>query len=95
MIFSFSEGDYAYSDKVEELGFDTHNMIYNLGSMYYFIVITFIALLVSVILIKCKIKYPCMKKVKKHLKWKTKANELFIIFQEGFVEILVSGYLNF
>ena len=53
-IFYFSENDYPYSEKLEYLGFDSHNMIYNLGSLYYFILLNVFATIISVILRFCK-----------------------------------------
>ena len=37
LIFTFSEEDKKVSNKLEDLGFETHNMIYNLGVVFYMI----------------------------------------------------------
>ena len=71
ILFTFSEKyDFPYSDRFEELGFDSHNMISNVGSMFYYIAVAFILLIQSLLfkfVFKCKNKFTT--KVKKHLKW--------------------------
>ena len=96
LIFTFSENkDYPYNSRLEELGFDSHNMVQNLGSMFYFILISFILMIASLILRRCKAKNKCMQYMKENLEFFMIINQLFIVFQEGFIEILVSCYLNF
>ena len=50
LIFSFSvDQDYAYNQRLEDLGFETHFMILNVGSMFYYITFGLIILLISLI----------------------------------------------
>ena len=96
LIFSFSDDqDYAFNQRLEELGFDSHNMILNLGSMFYYINVSIILLVMATILTRIKSKHKLLLKLKKNLKFFVLLNQLFIVFQEGFIEILVSCYLNF
>ena len=67
LIFSFSDDkDYSFNSKLEELGFENHNTIQNLGSMFYFILISLIMMLISLLMKRCKCKNEIYKKIKKH-----------------------------
>ena len=95
LFFTFSENmDYPYNSKFEDLGFDSHNMVKNLGSMFYYIMVLFIMMILSLILDRCKIENKCMQQMKENIKYFMIINQLFIVIQEGFIEILVSCYLN-
>ena len=37
VLFSMSDEPYAPSQRLEEMGFETRNVILNLGSMFYFV----------------------------------------------------------
>lgn len=96
LIFSFSvDIDYAHSSRLEELGLDSHNMIYNLGSMFYFFSGTFIVFLFAGILAICQCRHKFFRALRRKYRWKSMLNSLFIIFQEGYIDILVSCFLNF
>ena len=57
LLFRFSgETDEPYSKRFEDLGLDSHNMIKNVGSMFYYISATIIALVIAVILRFCGFK---------------------------------------
>lgn len=50
LIFSLStDEEFPYSERVEALGFDTHNTILNLGSVFYFVMATLLLMVISLI----------------------------------------------
>ena len=49
-IFDFSDDDdKPYNERLEEMGYDNHNAIENIGSMVYFIAFTILLLIISLI----------------------------------------------
>ena len=96
LIFDFSDDiDYNFNARMDELGYENHNTIENLGSMFYFILYSLILVILSLILKRCNCKNKMTKELKRRLKIFVIIQQLFIIFQEGFIEILVSCYINF
>ena len=81
LLFSFSgEINKPYSKRFEELGLESHNMIKNVGSMFYYISATIIALFIAIILKFFSFKNKNFRKIKKILNWKNMLNHCFIIF---------------
>ena len=95
LIFKFSDGDHAYNDRLEELGFEQHNMIKNIGSMFYYIVYSKLMFLISILFLFCPCKSKTLTKLKEFFNWVSILNQMFIIYQEGYIEILVCCYLSF
>ena len=51
LIFDLSlDKEFAYSDRVEAMGFDTHNTLLNLGSLFYFIMANLILMVLAFII---------------------------------------------
>ena len=107
LIFSMSFGT-AYSEILEEMGYDSKNFIYNLGTMFYLIsfMIIYLILIGFNYLVKYafprsevsseKSKSSCIDRIKRKLNIDriVLLNNLFLAFFEGFIEILLSCYLN-
>ena len=63
--------------------------------MFYFILYFLILMVLSLFLNCCKCKNKFMNEIKKKLNVFIILNQLFIFFQEGFIEILVSCIINY
>ena len=51
LIFDLSlDKEFAYSDRVEAMGFETHNTLLNLGSLFYFIMANLILMVLAFII---------------------------------------------
>ena len=62
VLFEFSDDvDKPYNKRLEEMGYDNHNAIENIGSMVYFIALTIFLLIVSLILSIIIFKCGCCK----------------------------------
>jgi hypothetical protein len=95
LIFEFSDDqDKPFNQRLEEMGYENHNAIQNIGSMIYFMAITIFLLIVSMLLsikiINCKF---CLK-LKTKLGIYGLLATLYMCFFEGFLEILISSYLS-
>lgn len=66
LIFDMSlDKESAYSDRVEDLGFETHNTLFNLGSLFYFTMIVLILMIVNILAsINCRCKHKQRKYIK-------------------------------
>ena len=98
IIFSLSlDKEFPYSSRVEELGFETHNTLLNLGSLFYYVMIILILMIISLFANMCKnkCKNKFCEKLRKSIPISALFNFLFIIFFEGFMEMGISCYLNF
>ena len=81
ILFTFSDDqDYSHDNRLEELGFDSHNFIYNIGSMFYFISFTFIAFVLSGILALCQCRHKFFRNLRRKYRWKSMLSSLYIIF---------------
>ena len=68
LIFNFSDDkDYPYNSRLEQLGFESHNMVNNLGSMFYFILISIFQMLFALILRRFKPKNRFIRTLKENL----------------------------
>jgi len=98
LIFDISsDEDHPYSPVLEEMGFETHNVILNMGSLYVYFMLLLLALSVMGVLKLFKIYFPGdmkyikpYRKLKKIIFW----GSFIILFMEGYLEIFISGYLN-
>ena len=81
---------------MEEMGFETRNVILNLGSMFYFVI--FLHFLIIIVWCnkskKLKCKNKCSVAIRKYFSIKDLMNNLFIMYFEAYVEVLLSMYLN-
>lgn len=77
------------------MGFDTHNTILNLGSVFYFVLANLLLMVISLIatVSKCTNR-PCQY-LRDKIPLQGLFNSLFIIFFEGYMEMGISCYLNF
>ena len=95
IIFDLSvDKEFAYSDRVEEMGFDTHNTLLNLGTLFYILVgnLILVALMLLVHICKCNERFG--KYLREKIPLNALFNNMFIIFFEGYVEMGISSYLN-
>ena len=96
ILFTMSEEEEPPSPRLEEMGFETRNVILNLGSMFYFV--TYIHFLVIIVYINksrlFRLKNKVSKKIKKTFSIKSLMNNLFMLYFESTVEVLVAIYLN-
>ena len=74
LLFKFSD-DNAENEKLEALGFETHNMILNLGTMFYLIMFFYFKAILSYAL-RCK-KFSRCKKLRKKFKPLENLNNLY------------------
>lgn len=88
LIFTLStEQDKPYSDSLEELGYESHSALLNLGSLFFYLGV--LVLRFAYLLTKQK----CISK-KKLSQMDLSFNLLIQFFIEGEMEILISCYLN-
>ena len=81
---------------MQDLGYESHNSIQLLGSLWVFTVIFYIRLFVLLPILKiislkfqkCK---PCAKKLYKTLIF----GEIILISLEAYIEFLIAGYMNY
>ena len=96
VLFSMSEEEESPSQRLEEMGFETRNVILNLGSMFYFVI--FLHFLIIIVWCnkskKLKCKNKCSVAIRKYFSIKDLMNNLFIMYFEAYVEVLLSMYLN-
>ena len=98
LIFNISsDQDFAYNDILEEMGYDTHNSLLNLGSLFLYMCLFSSGLAIMAVLKILKTICPCIftirqlyRKLKKKIFW----NGPLITFVTGFLEIILSCYLN-
>ena len=68
LLFKFSEDkDFAFNKKFEDLGYGSHNMIQNVGSMFFYIIIILFVLILALIFRLCRCKNKCVKQTRKTL----------------------------
>jgi hypothetical protein len=98
LIFDISsEFDEPYSVVLEEMGYETHNILLNMGSLFFYFQLFLFGLFLMFILKLFKLKYPGdmrflrpYRTLKKILFW----GSFLLLFTEGYIEILISAYLN-
>ena len=85
----------APSERLESMGFETRNVVYNLGSMFYFVTVLqfFILFVYLVKRIKCKTKIA--HKIRKKFSVKGLMINLFMLYFESTLEVYLSMWLNF
>ena len=82
------------------MGYETNNFIYNLGSMFYIVCLLIFSLILvgfSSISYFSDIRQKLVNKfqLKKYSAYKmVLLNSMFLVFFEGYIEILLSCYLN-
>ena len=74
------------------MGYETHNSLLNMGSLFYFMVLNM--LLMLVVYLQRVIWPDSDSKFFLDLQKKFMFNGIFLIFFEGYIEILLSSYLN-
>ena len=117
VIFSMSSEEKGYSDILENLGYDSHNFIYNLGTLFYYICLLVFGIIllgfsyvVKQMLRKCRGNIGqstwssmsgCKQRCTHRFKIRRRSsynlvmlNTLFLVFFEGYIEILLSCFLN-
>ena len=95
LIFNFSDDkDEAYNDRLEEMGYDNHNAIKNIGSMIYFIAFYCILVATSLVLSIYSYNCCCWTRIKPFLPIVILMSSMYIIFFEGYLTILISCFLS-
>ena len=97
LIFNFSDDfDFAYNDRLAQMGFDNHNVIENIGSMIYVLASYFVFALISLCLLikQFKNKCWCWTKLKPRLPIIPLMSGLYTILFEGFLIIMISCLLS-
>ena len=94
-VFNFSTDlDSPYSDILEELGFETRNIVKNLGSIFIYFV-SFTAGLCILLLLKLSgLHKKRFKKAYKKLKQILLVNSFILLCMEGCMDFLISAFLN-
>ena len=87
--------EYKFIMQMRDLGYETHNSILNLGSLFILIMVYFMRLvsLIFIFFIKL-ITGKCRKNFEEQRK-KVFFYDLLLILVEGYMELFISGYLNF
>jgi hypothetical protein len=95
IIFEFSDDqDEPYNQRLDEMGYGNHNAIENIGSVVYFIAFTILLMIMSLILSLRIFNCKCCEKIRTKLRFFGLLATLYMIYFEGFLEILISGYLS-
>ena len=96
VFFTMTKEEEPPSIRLEALGFETRNTIYNLGSMFYFVVglqfFVFVIYLLKRFRYCCKNK--CCSKFRRKFSIKDLMNNLFMLYFEASLEVYLSMYLN-
>lgn len=81
---------------MEDLGYETHNSLLNLGSLWIFLTIYFIRVFIFGFawLLRRKFKSKKLKKFVKRWKKELFFSDFLAIVLEAYFEFLISGYLN-
>ena len=95
LVFDFSvDLDKPYSNILEELGYETHNSILNLGSIFTYFVV-FVVGIVFIYVIKISgIQKNWIIKLYKVIKNLLIFNGFILLFMEGCMEVVISAYVN-
>ena len=98
LVFSITTDlDEPYSSALEDLGYETHSALLNLGSLFLYKVAMFVCSVVALALKAILVRNPTNSAANKYftiLKEKLFFNGLILLFMEGYFEILISCYLN-
>jgi hypothetical protein len=95
LLFDISEDeDSPFNDILEELGYETHSSILNLGSIFtYFL--TFLAGALMMLVLKLMgMKSRRIRHAYKYLKKVLMFNAFILLFMEGCMEVVISAYVN-
>ena len=79
---------------MEDLGYDTHNSILNLGSLAALSFIYYARLLFYATIVKLFVRMGKLKKLHKEMKKQLFYNEIFYLSVSAYIEFVISGYLN-
>lgn len=89
-----SGADFALMDQMKDLGYETQNVILNLGTLFVLMCGYFLKALILFVVIKPSISYwKKGKKVMKILMAQVVFKEFIYLFMEGYIEFLLSGSL--
>ena len=91
-----SSEDQPFSPVLEEMGYETHNVLLNMGSLYvYFSLFTSGLVLMGILkIVKSFVPLSIIDKLYLKLKDTIFWGSFLILFTEGYLEILISAYLN-
>ena len=96
LIFHFSDNkDKPYNKRLKEMGYGNHNAIENIGSVVYFMTLTILLLIVSLILSIPVFNCGCCLTIKSKFGIIGLLASLYMLFFESFLEILISSYLSY
>jgi len=96
-VFDISSSeDQPFSPVLEEMGYETHNVLLNMGSLYvYFSLFTSGLVLMGILkIVKSFVPLSIIDKLYLKLKDTIFWGSFLILFTEGYLEILISAYLN-
>ena len=95
LVFDFSDDlDSPYSNILEELGYETHNSISNLGSIFTYFAIFVVGTVFMSVLKLTGLKIKRIKKLYRFLKDMLIFNGFILLFMEGCMEVVISAYVN-
>jgi hypothetical protein len=91
-----SSEDEPYSDVLEEMGYETHNSLLNMGSLFVYFCAFTVGLALMIILKALNTVFPSEIGSKLYFKLKDTIfwGSFLLLFTESYIEILISGYLN-
>ena len=86
----------SFFDQMKDLGYEDHNSLRLLGSLFIFAMLYFVRILVWYPLVLAFSKlFGVGKQYAKNLRNKLFFNELLIINIEAFFELIISAYINY
>jgi hypothetical protein len=89
LIFKISvDKDYPHSETLEEMGYETHNILLNFGSIFLYIAGNVILMLVVFVT-------PKTSKVHRYLRKLVIFNGILMVYFEAYLEVMISCYLSF
>lgn len=98
LIFDLSlEEDSPYSLQLEEMGYETHSFLHNIGSIFVYLMFNIMASAACVgfkLYLTRKPKNPLAQRYYTKLKRVVMFNSFILLFIEGYLEFLISSYLN-
>ena len=95
LVFDFSvDLDKPYSNILEELGYETHNSILNLGSIFIYFVVFVVGIVFIYVIKKSGIQKNWIIKLYKVIKNLLIFNGFILLFMEGCMEVVISAYVN-
>ena len=93
-IFSFTDTE-AYTSKFEQGGFETSNFVFNLGTLFIaFIIFAFLVVLMSLIKVMSITRIKCFDTIYDKMKMTIFWNGVIRFTLEGYLELVISSYVN-